>query len=190
MKKLIAIFFCMGLMTACNSESSKKDSASDATKIEASQTQVSTALAIPAEMVPASSSSAASSNTHAASSNTHAASSNTHAASSNTQSGTDMHSELRRNIQIMQQRLPIKMYGMDLTDLKFENNTIYYTYTITDKRVTSKNSSAEQIKNALYMACDLPDSKPFILDGNAIMYTYLFQDGSKVELKISAKDCR
>ncbi len=176
MKKLIAIFFCMGLMTACNSESSKKDSASDATKIEASQTQVSTALAIPAEMVPASSSSAASSNTHAA--------------SSNTQSGTDMHSELRRNIQIMQQRLPIKMYGMDLTDLKFENNTIYYTYTITDKRVTSKNSSAEQIKNALYMACDLPDSKPFILDGNAIMYTYLFQDGSKVELKISAKDCR
>ena len=176
MKKLIAIFFCMGLMTACNSESSKKDSASDATKIEASQTQVSTALAIPAEMVPASSSSAASSNTHAA--------------SSNTQSGTDMYSELRRNIQIMQQRLPIKMYGMDLTDLKFENNTIYYTYTITDKRVTSKNSSAEQIKNALYMACDLPDSKPFILDGNAIMYTYLFQDGSKVELKISAKDCR
>ncbi len=176
MKKLIAIFFCMGLMTACNSESSKKDSASDATKIEASQTQVSTALATPAEMVPASSSSAASSNTHAA--------------SSNTQSGTDMHSELRRNIQIMQQRLPIKMYGMDLTDLKFENNTIYYTYTITDKRVTSKNSSAEQIKNALYMACDLPDSKPFILDGNAIMYTYLFQDGSKVELKISAKDCR
>lgn len=176
MKKLIAIFFCMGLMTACNSESSKKDSASDATKIEASQTQVSTALATPAEMVPASSSSAASSNTHAA--------------PSNTQSGTDMHSELRRNIQIMQQRLPIKMYGMDLTDLKFENNTIYYTYTITDKRVTSKNSSAEQIKNALYMACDLPDSKPFILDGNAIMYTYLFQDGSKVELKISAKDCR
>lgn len=176
MKKLIAIFFCMGLMTACNSESSKKDSASDATKIEASQTQVSTALATPAEMVPASSSSAASSNTHAA--------------SSNTQSGTDMHNELRRNIQIMQQRLPIKMYGMDLTDLKFENNTIYYTYTITDKRVTSKNSSAEQIKNALYMACDLPDSKPFILDGNAIMYTYLFQDGSKVELKISAKDCR
>lgn len=176
MKKLIAIFFCMGLMTACNSESSKKDSASDATKIEASQTQVSTALATPAEMVPASSSSAASSNTHAA--------------SSNTQSGTDMHSELRRNIQIMQQRLPIKMYGMDLTDLRFENNTIYYTYTITDKRVTSKNSSAEQIKNALYMACDLPDSKPFILDGNAIMYTYLFQDGSKVELKISAKDCR
>lgn len=183
MKKLIAIFFCMGLMTACNSESSKKDSASDATKIEASQTQVSTALATPAEMVPASSSSAASSNTHAASSNTHAA-------SSNTQSGTDMHSELRRNIQIMQQRLPIKMYGMDLTDLKFENNTIYYTYTITDKRVTSKNSSAEQIKKALYMACDLPDSKPFILDGNAIKYTYLFQDGSKVELKISAKDCR
>ena len=166
MKKLIAIFFCMGLMTACNSESSKKDSASDATKIEASQTQVSTALATPAEMVPASSSSAASSNTHAA--------------SSNTQSGTDMHSELRRNIQIMQQRLPIKMYGMDLTDLKFENNTIYYTYIFTDKNITSKNASAEQMKNTLLMLCDRPDSKAFILDGNAFMYTYHFQDGSMV----------
>ena len=166
MKKLIAIFFCMGLMTACNSESSKKHTPSGAAKVEVSQTNES---ATPTDMVTAPPSSAA---------------------ASNTQSGTDSHSELRRKVQIMQQRLPIKMYGMDLTDLKFENNTIYYTYIFTDKNITSKNASAEQMKNTLLMLCDRPDSKAFILDGNAFMYTYHFQDGSKVELRISAKDCQ
>lgn len=166
MRKLIAILFCLGLLTACNSESSKKDAASDAAKIEASQTSV---PATSTETTPASPPAVT---------------------STNSELSTDIRSQIERDIQNMQQNLPIKMNGVDLTEIKLENNTIYQSFNFTDKNITSKKVPLEQLKQRLLMGCNQPDIKRFLSGGYDFLYTYHFQDKSKVEIRMSAKDCQ
>lgn len=170
MKKLIAIFFCMGLLTACDSESAKKDSASDTNKIEASQTQVSTASATPTEMVSASSPTSG---------------------PADAQPDSDLRSEVERVVQEAQEQLPININGVDATNIELENNTLHYSLTVTEEKLTNQKISITRLKEHLILTlCGQPDTKRVILGGYDFLFTYHYPDKSKVEINVSAQDCQ
>jgi uncharacterized protein YcfL len=171
MKKLIYVFVCMGLLAACNSESTKKDAASDTAKTEASQTNASSTASEAVPAMPSSSSVAEQTNNQP------------------TTIDPALKNEVEQQVQAMQKNLPIKMNGMDITSVKVDGNALHYSLTYNSKDITSKQVPVEQLKRNLLMFCGQPDTKRFINGGYDFKYTYHFQDKSQVDVIISAKDC-
>lgn len=158
----------MGLLAACNSESTKKDAASDTAKTEASQTNTSSTAS---EAVPASSPVVEQTNNQP------------------TTIDPALKNEVEQQVQAMQKHLPIKMNGMDITSVKVDGNALHYSLTYNSKDITSKQVPVEQLKRNLLMLCGQPDTKRFIHGGYDFKYTYHFQDKTQVDVAISAKDC-
>ena len=107
-----------------------------------------------------------------------------------TQLVSDLKKEIEQRIAKIQENLPIKMNGVDLTDIKIANHTIYQSLTITNKNITSKEVPLAQFKRVALMECDKPDIKRFLSGGYDFIYTYHFQDKSQIEVRLGAKDCQ